>query len=217
MENKKILEALKTAKADSKRKFEQKIDLIFVLKDLDLKKPEHQVDFYLPLHFAPKKKTKVCVFAGPELVEEAKKNSDFVIQVTDFPRYKENLRLIKKLAGEYDYFVAQANIMPQLAQIFGKALGVRGKMPNPKAGCVVPPKSALKPLYDKLQKTVRISAKKEPVVHVIVGEEGQSEEEVVDSIKLVYDQLIHHLPGESNNIKAGYIKLTMGKPVKLEL
>jgi len=48
MDKKKFLEALNKAKQDSKkRNFKQKVDLIVNLKDLDLKKPEQQVEFFL--------------------------------------------------------------------------------------------------------------------------------------------------------------------------
>jgi large subunit ribosomal protein L1 len=90
-------------------------------------------------------------------------------------------------------------------------------MPNPKAGCVVPPKGAnLKALVDKLQKTLKVSAKKVPVIQLRVGTESMEADKVADNIIYIYDQIIHHLPGEKNNIKVVYLKLTMGKPVKLE-
>ncbi len=216
MEDKNILEALKKVKTESeKRNFKQKIDAIFVLKDLDLKKPEQQVDFFAAIHNSPGKKLKICAFTGPELHPEAEKVCDKAIAQVDFPKYASDKKLAKKLVQEYDYFIAQANIMPQVAQTFGKVLGPKGKMPNPKAGCVVPPKATLKPLYDKLQLTVRLMAKTQPQIQVMVGNEEQDEKEVLDNIKQIHNQLIHHLPSEQDNIRATYIKFTMGKPIKI--
>lgn len=217
MEDKNIINAIKKLKSESKkRNFEQKIDAIFILKDLDLKKPDQQVDFFAQLHFPIGKKIKVCAFVGLELQPEAEKVCDKTISQTDFPKYQADKKLAKKLVREYDYFIAQANIMPQVAQTFGKVLGPKGKMPNPKAGCVVPPKAALKPLYDKLQTMVKVQAKTQLVVYSMVGNEAQDEKEVADNIKTLYNQLIHHLPSENDNLKASYIKFTMGKPVKIE-
>ena len=189
MENKQILEALKNAKKEAKkRNFVQKVDLVINLKDIDLKKNENHVDFYAQLHYSVGKKMKVCALAGPELVDEAKKVCDNTIPQDDFAKY-DKIKA-KKLADDYDFFIAQANIMPQVAQAFGKVFGPRAKMPNPKAGCVVPPKANLKPLYDKLQTTIRIMAKKDPVIHLLIGNEGMKDEEVVDNIKTAYNQLV---------------------------
>jgi large subunit ribosomal protein L1 len=212
-----LKDALKNIKETSKkRKFKQKIDLIINLKGLDLKKPEQQVELYVQLHHPKGKRIKVCALVGPELKEEAEKNCDKTIAVDDFTEYQKDKRIVKRLAEEFDFFIAQATIMPKVAQVFGKFLGSRGKMPNPKAGCVVPPKTALKPLCDRLQYTAVLKAKVQQVIKCTVGEEGQEEEQVVDNVFTIYNALIHKLPQEENNIKDVLIKLTMGKPVEVK-
>lgn len=214
MEKNKIIEAIKKLKQDSKkRNFIQSYDLIINLKGLDLKKPDEQVDFYAALHFSRGRKVKVCAFVAAELREEAKKVCDFVIDADEFQNYDK--KKIKKLAEEYDYFIAQANIMPKIATVFGKILGSRGKMPNPKAGCVVPPKAQLKPLYDKLQNLLRISAKTNPVIQCSIGNEEMNEVEIAENFMNIYTQLVSHLPTHENNILAIFLKLTMGKPVRV--
>lgn len=209
----KTIEALK--KDSKKRNFSQTIDLIITLKNLDIKKTENQVDFFATLHHSKGKAAKVCALVGPELKEEASKNMDKAILADDFVKYAKKSEL-KKLARDYDFFVAQANIMPKVAQAFGKVLGPKGKMPNPKAGCVVPPKAALKPLHERLQKTVRLKAKTALMIQTIVGNESMKDEEVIDNIMTVYKQLVHHLPNEENNIKEVLVKLTMSKPLKVK-
>jgi len=216
MKKEDILKSLKELKEKSeKRNFNQTIDLIITLKNLNLKKPEDQVDFFQSLHFKAGKKVKICALVGPELLGQAKDICDTAISVDDFPKYAKDKKATKKIAKECDYFIAQANIMPKVAAAFGKVLGPRGKMPNPKAGCVVPPNANLKVLNEKLQKLIRISAKIMPTVQCIVGKEDSKEEEVVDNILVIYDGLLHHLPGGKNNIKNILVKLTMSKPIKL--
>ncbi len=198
-----------------KRKFSQTVDLIVNLKALDMKKPENQLDFFVLLNHRRSKKSKLCALVGPELKAEAEKTFDTVIEEKDFEKYAKNKPLAKKLADDHMYFVAQANIMPKVASAFGRIFGPKKKMPNPKAGCIVPPKANLGPVYEKLQKTVAVLAKERPMVQLTVGTEDMSDEELIDNITTIYNQLINHLPAEKNNIKRVLLKLTMSKPVEL--
>lgn len=217
MEKKTILEALKKLRETSKkRNFVQSVDLIVNLKDLDLKKPEEQVDFFLTLHHPTGKKKKICALVGPELIDDARAVCDKAVMSEDFDSYSKDSKILKKLASEHDFFIAQANIMPKIAAAFGKVLGTRGKMPNPKAGCVVPPKgAALKPLYEKLQNTMRIVAKTSPIVQVFVGKESLKDEELAANAMDIFAQLEAKLPKGKNNIKNIFIKFTMSKAEKL--
>lgn len=217
MDKKNVLDALKKAREESKkRKFSQSFDLIVNLKNVDLKKPEQQLDFFVTLHFARGKKVRVCALVGPEMVADAKVACDKVIAQEEFDGYGKNKKLAKKLAKEFDFFIAQANLMAKVAGAFGRFLGPKGRMPNPKAGCVVAPKAPLKPLVEKLQKTVKITAKTTPIVQCLVGNESMPDEEMADNILTVYDSVMHNLPGEENNINSVFVKLTMGKPVRIK-
>ncbi len=215
MDEKKTLEALKKVREQKKRKFNQSIDLIINLVSLDLKKPDQQVDFYAHLHNDTGKKLKIAAFVGDEMKEDAIKAVDTVITPDEFGKYKDK-KAAKKLASEHDYFIAQANIMAKVAAAFGKILGTRGKMPNPKAGCVVPQKANLKPLNDRLQKTVRVKARLLPVVQCSVGREDMKDEQIADNIMSIYNQLVHTLPNHENNISRIMVKTTMGKVVDIK-
>ena len=215
MEKEQTFSAIEKAKdISNKRNFQQSFDLIINLKGLDLKKPEHQVDIFVTLPHSKGKKSKICALVGPELEEQAKQFCDSVITSEHFEKYKDK-KEIRKLANSFDFFIAQANIMPKVATVFGRVFGPRRKMPNPKAGCVVPPNASLKPLYEKLQKTVRASAKTSPLVQCAIGTENMSSNEIVENGMAVYNSLIHILPNEIHNIRDVYVKLTMGRPVKV--
>lgn len=215
MDEKTIIKALKTAREQSKkRNFSQTVDLIVSLKGLNIKNPDEQVDFFVTLQHSPKKRT-VCALVGPELADKAAEVMDKVITPPDFEIYKDK-KLLKKLANEYDYFVAQADVMPKVAGAFGRALGPRNKMPNPKAGQIIPPKAPVQPVFDRLQKMVRVVAKKQLATQMIVGNEDMDDAILAENILTIYDQIIHHLPQEQNNVRDVFVKLTMGKPVKIE-
>ena len=214
MDEKKLKEAVSKLKDSGKRNFKQTVDLIINLKGLDLKKPEHQVELYLLLPKFKGRKSTVCALIGPELGEQVK-NVDFAVLQQEFDKYSQDKRMTKKLASKYDFFIAQSTIMPKVASVFGRVLGPKGKMPNPKAGCVVPPNASLKALYERLQNTVKLSAKKITILQSMIGNEESKEEDVLENIKYIYNNVVHQLPQGENNVKSVFIKYTMGKPVKI--
>ncbi len=215
MEKQQAIKAIEEVKKLNKeRKFSQTYDLIINLRGINLKKPEEKVDFFMQLPHSKGRPQKVCALVGGELAEEAK-NCDFAITQKDFQGYKQDKRKVRKLSEDYDFFIAQANIMPEIATIFGGVLGPRGKMPNPKAGMVVPPKTALKPLMEKLRNTIRVQTKNETSIKCPLGNEKMPEDQIAENLVAIYNQVISHLPQEENNIRSAYVKLTMSKPVKL--
>lgn len=217
MQKSEILEALKKAKAEStKRNFKQSVDLIINLTGIDLKKTEQQIDAFVQLHNSPGRKMKVCALVGPELKDQAESSVDKAVLFEEFDKYAANKKMTKKLASDFDYFIGQANIMPKIATAFGRVLGARGKMPNPKAGLIVPPNANLKPLYEKLQKTVRVKAKIAPVIQALIGKEDMDDEQLADNAMVIYTTIIGATPNGEHNIKSAFIKLTMGKPVRVK-
>lgn len=207
-----ILDAIKKARENSKkRKFNQSFDLVINLKNLNLKKPEENVNTFLNLPYGRGRKVKVCALVGQELINKAKEVCDKTLLKDDFSRLDK--KDIKNLANEFDFFIAQVNLMPDIAKYFGKILGSRGKMPNPKAGCVVPINAEVKPLYEKLQKTVKVETKNEPILKLSVGNEAMKDEDVAENISGIYSTILGLLPQEKNNIKNIFLKLTMSKPV----
>lgn len=216
MDTEKLSNALKVAREQSpKRKFKQSVDMIVTLRDLDLKKPDNQVDVFLQLHQSNGKIPKICGLVGPELVDESKKHLDFTVAAHEFPEYAKDKKKIKKLVDQYDYFVAQASLMGKVAQTFGRIFGPRNKMPNPKSGAVVPPNANLNQVKERLQNMVRVQVKTSPHYQIMVGKEDMSDEVIVDNALTVYNSLVHHLPNEENNIKSILIKFTMGPAVKV--
>jgi large subunit ribosomal protein L1 len=84
------------------------------------------VDFFLTLPNVPGKPKKVSGFVDTELIDEAKQNLEFYLTPDKFRDYKDK-KAAKKLANDYDYFIAQATLMKDIAASFGRILGSRGK------------------------------------------------------------------------------------------
>jgi len=212
MDKKRILEVISELKQGKQRKFPQSYDLIINLKNVNIK--QNPIDFFVTLPKSKGKQVKVAAFVGTELDEQAKQNCDLAINESDFLNYKDP-KVMKNLAKTYDYFIAQATLMPKIAATFGKVLGIRGKMPNPKLGCVVPPNANLAPLMEKLTKTVRMTARKATNLQCMVGKEDMSDDDIAENIMSTYNSTVKQLPNELQNVKRVQLKLTMGKPVTL--
>jgi len=216
MELNQIIEKVKEAReASKKRNFTQSFDLVINLQNLDLKKPESKVDVGVlyPCQVRPKKFKILAVV--DQAISNAEETFDKVIYSEELLALKGNMPEIRKLTHGFDKFCVQLNLMPQFAQILGRYLGPMGKMPSPKLGMVINPKTPLPELYEKLQKTVLIQTKKNLVLQALLGSESESDEVIAKNIQHVLDVVIHALPGHENNLKNANLKLTMGKLVRL--
>ena len=121
----KFLEALKKLREEDdkrykKRNFDQTIDLIVNLKEFDVRKHSFNLIVTTPNKIRNKK---VAGFfeKDSELVDTIKKD--------DFIKYREK-KDSKKLVKSYDFFIANAKLMPAVATGFGRVLGPAGKMKN---------------------------------------------------------------------------------------
>lgn len=211
-----VLESIKKLRDSSpKRKFTQSVDFSISLKDTDVKKQENKLKEVVVLPNPLGKKISVCALVDKELIEDAKKVFDEAILKDEFETFKKK-RMIKNLVRKYKVFVAQANLMGEVAKYFGKFLGPKGRMPDPKAGGVIPPKKELlKPIYDKMQRTVSVAVKDQPNINVTVGVESLSDDQLADNILAVYNVVVSKLPRHEDQINHLYLKMTMSRSVSI--
>ena len=107
--------------------------------------------------------------------------------------------------------------MQSVATNFGKALGPAGKMPSPQLGVIMQESdNAIKDVLTKISKSIKVRAK-EPSIKLSVARESMKDEEIIENIKAVYDGIVNALPTKKENIKSVMIKLTMSKPLKVEI
>lgn len=205
-----FLEKIKEAKKESKaRKFKQTWDLAINITGLDLKKPENRFNKEMSLPEGRGKDVKVAAIVD-SLAPEAKKVVDLVITKQDIDILAKDKKRLKKIVNSHSWFIAEAPLMPQIGKSLGVILGTRAKMPRP-----IPPKAKLEPLVEAVKRSARVALKSSPVVHVAVGSEDMPEEKVARNAQAAYNFVREKLPKGEANIKSVYIKLTMGKPVKV--
>ena len=205
--NQEIVEAVKKAKEDSKpRNFTQSIDVVINIKDLDVKKPENRFDEEVFLPNGRGKGIKIAVIADGELAISAKNaGADLVITKEELQEMGKDRKQAKKMANEYTFFVAQADMMPQVGRFLGPVLGPRKKMPKPVPATVKPD-----PILERLSSTVKIRIKDQPVIQAIVGSQDMDDELIADNVEAVLGVLDRNLEKGRNQIKSMYIKTTMG-------
>jgi len=210
---KEIIEAVKEAKEKAKeRKFKESIDLSISFKNLDLKKPENRISAEVTLPHPINKPVKVCVIASGDLEVRAKNEGiDSVLSRIDLEKFLSDRKAAKKLAKQFDFFLAQVDLMPLVGRSLGPVLGPRGKMPKP-----IPPTADVKSLVEQYRRTVRIRMRNNPVVHVRVGTKDMEDEKIAENIKAVLEFLLEKLEKGMQNIKSIYVKTTMGPPVPIK-
>ena len=74
----------------------------------------------------------------------------------------------------------------------------------------------IKELLEKISKSVKIRAK-ETSIKISIGKEDMSDEEITANAKAIYKGLVNALPTKKENVKNVLIKLTMSKPLEVEI
>ena len=213
MKKENFLAALKKLRENSKkRKFDQTVDIVLNLKDVDQKT---SFDTYLTMPHSIGKTIKICAIVDTDYEKQAKTIIDNVI--TKDMLGKLTTKEVSKLASEYDIFIAQSSLMGQTATVLGRILGPLGKMPNPKTGGVLLPGVDLKTSVDKFRKNTRVRNRNEAIIKVSLGKESFDDQMLADNANAVYESVTHILPNGEGNIREIILKFTMSKPVKIKL
>ena len=202
-----IVKALDELRKNEERKFNQTADLIINLQKFDVKKQNINLFINVPHKIKDKK------IAG--FFETKNKDVD-TITPSEFKNYDDKKEL-KKLSKRFDFFIAQANLMPKIATVFGRALGPTGKMPSPQLGVLMSvDEKGIKALKEKINNSVKIKIK-EASVKLAIGKQSMKNDEIAENIITVYNAVLKILPKGKDNIKNMEIKFTMTKPKKIQI
>ncbi len=198
----------KLRKTSKDRNFKQTFDLIFSLRDVDMKKPENHIKTQVLLPHGRGKPVKVCCIVD-KMVSKVKEISDTVVTKKELRGLPKDKKSISELVKGHEYFLAEVTLMVDVGKILGRYLGPKGKMPKP-----MPPNSDPKPLIERAKKSVRIFATN-PTIQCGIGTEKMKDEEIEENLKTVHEEVVKQLPKGRNQIKNVYLKLTMSKPLEV--
>ena len=205
---------------DKLRKFDESIDLIINIKDINLNEPKNRIDkeIILSNEVITGDNPNICVIASDEILLEAKKlgvdtiDSNGLVNINN-----EEKKFKKKFAKKYDYFVVEDKMMRDVARYLARFLGPVGKMPKPFPtgyGIISSPDD-LKVAHERYKKTIRVQMKKQPIIFVKIGKKSMDQEKLYENMKTVINFIADKMPHKFNNFKSMYLKTTMGKPVKV--
>jgi large subunit ribosomal protein L1 len=195
------------------------VDIIVNIKDVDFKNPNNRLDVeHVMPHPVRSKPWNACFFVNRDLEMEAKNagfktyNNDELNELAKKPK-KDKKNIVKA----FDYFIAEAPVMINVAKVMGRFLGSRGKMikPRPKGFGILQPGEKIDNVVDMLDKVMYLRMK-QPLVQFSVGKKSQTVENLLENFYSVLHKLEQTLPGGHGNIKSIYVKTTMGEAVKMK-
>ncbi|MGQ0606463.1 MAG: 50S ribosomal protein L1 [Candidatus Nitrosotenuis sp.] len=194
---------------DKERKFKQTVEMYVILKDIDVKKGFAMNEtIQLPKKLSTP--TTVCVMAGGDMGIKAKSaNADRVVGSDELNTLAANKRQARKFINNYDFFLADTQLMTTVGKVLGQLLGPRGKMPIP-----VPFNAPIESLLDRFRSSIRVKVKNSLSMSCKIGDESMDDNDLAANAHAVLNAIEKKLPSGERNIRRVIVKTSMGKPIK---
>ncbi len=202
-------EAVKLVKDLSTTKFDATVEVAMNL-NLDVKKADQQLRGALQLPKGTGKTTRVLVIAKGDFAKQAEEaGADYVGDVD----------LLEKISKEnwfeFDVMIATPDMMPVLGK-YGKILGPKGLMPNPKTGTVTT--NVTKAVKDSKGGRVEYRTDSYGNIHGIVGKVSFTEEDLLENLKAFVGTIMKVKPAtvKGTYVKSISISATMSPSIKID-
>uniref|UniRef100_A0A7R9YZ64 Ribosomal protein n=1 Tax=Pseudictyota dubia TaxID=2749911 RepID=A0A7R9YZ64_9STRA len=189
-----------------KRKFVETVELQIGLKNYDPSK-DKRFSGAIRLPTPARPQMKLCVLGHEAHVTEAKELGVDAMSADDLKKLNKNKKLVKKLAARYDGFLASHTLIKQIPRLLGPGLSRAGKFPT-----LVAATDSLADKIDEIRATVKFQMKKVLCLNTAVGNVTMSKDELQRNVTLAVNFLVSLLKKNWQNVKALYIKSTMGPP-----
>jgi large subunit ribosomal protein L10Ae len=194
---------------DKPRKYLETVELQIALKNYDPQK-DKRFSGTVKLRHIPRQKLSVCVLGDQQHCDEARANSIPCMDAEDLKKMNKNKKLVKKLAKKYDAFLASDSLIKQIPRILGPGLSKAGKFPS-----LITHNESMVAKINDVKATIKFQMKKVLCLAVAVGNVSMSEEELAANVHLAVNFLVSLLKKNWQNVRALYIKSTMGKAYRL--
>jgi len=202
---KKAIQSVLDGSKEKPRKFLETVELQIALKDYDTQR-DKRFSGSVKLPFVPRPRMKVCVLGDAVHCEAAQKLGIPFKSVEDLKKLNKNKKLVKKLAQEFDAFLASQVLIPQIPRLLGPGLNKAGKFPT-----LVTHTDNLENKITDIRSNVKFQLKKVLCMGVAIGNVGMSPDELRQNSLMAINFLVSLLKKNWNNVKRLHIKSTMGK------
>jgi large subunit ribosomal protein L1 len=211
-------EAISTSESKKARKFVESVDVIVNLKNVNLKDPNKRFNSEIELPHAVDPNPSLCFFVDGDQLNEANKVGVDALdknKMDDFNKLEKAAK--RNFVNRYDFFIASTEMMKNVAKVYGKVFGPKGKMPRPQPQGygVINPGESIKPSIERYKNIIRVKLQKFPIIQFKIGDKSMETKVLSQNIKAALDYLEQKLERGRQNIRSIYIKTTMGTPVKL--
>jgi large subunit ribosomal protein L1 len=212
VERARILEAVKAAiEKAPERKFSESVDITVNLKNIDMAQPKNRIDETILLPHGTGKTVGIAVLGKGDITTQAREAGvDLIIGPEEIERLGGEPREARQVAGKYRFFLADTGVMPQVGRFLGPRLGPRGRMPTP-----IPGGTDIRPIVERLRKSVKIRTKDKKTFHVKVGSTQMPPEQIAENIDAVLKKIETVLDQGPMNIRSVFVKTTMGPAERL--
>lgn len=199
----------KALESSEERRFKESVELVIVLKDVDLKSQQLKIREPVYLPKGRGKDLKICVVGDSEMVEVAKAEGAYMAMLGDDVKGISK-KQAKKIASTCDWVLVKPEFMGTVGRVLGPALSPRGKVPVP-----APSSGALKGMIARYKNTILVSLRNQPQIMVPIGTEDMKPEDLAENALAVLSAVESKLPAGPANIGKVVVKTTMGIPVEV--
>lgn len=201
-------EALRVLEAFPKAKFDESVDVAIRL-NVNPKYADQMVRGSVVLPAGTGKTVRVLVITrGPKEKEALDAGADMVGADEYLPKIKEGWT-------DVDVIIATPDIMGELGK-FGRILGPRGLMPNPKVGTVT--MDIAKAVREAKAGRIEYRVDKAGIVHAPVGKRSFSTQQLAENVHSLMAELTRVRPSSVKGIyiKSVFISGTMTPSIRLD-
>eukprot|EP01001_Neometanema_parovale_P001183 NODE_11341_length_553_cov_5.051163_g11057_i0.p1 GENE.NODE_11341_length_553_cov_5.051163_g11057_i0~~NODE_11341_length_553_cov_5.051163_g11057_i0.p1 ORF type:complete len:126 (+),score=0.14 NODE_11341_length_553_cov_5.051163_g11057_i0:142-519(+) len=122
----------------------------------------------------------------------------------------KNRKLVKKFFRQNDAYLASSSLIRSIPRVLGPQLGRAGKFPS-----VLAADDDIEAVVNRLRSTVKFQLKKQTCLGCVVGHVHMGAADLRLNILLALNFLVSLLKKNWQNLKAVYIKSSMGRPYRV--